>query len=391
MKTAKTLFFLITFSGLLFNFSNAAKAVDLSFAGSHNDIGGTFFPGAGPANVQSYVVVPWRSDSANNTFSASSDSGQRYYGRDGYALFGTRFDYPNANATSGASAHPEDTFFPLAFPDLVDLPDFVTYSEVLSSKVAGGYPYALIDDPALTAGYRDFNWGDTQSPPANPAHSQAPYVKQGILDGWDQFGHDPANSDPNALPAGRWGFTVGSDVPSRIRVGVMTDGLDNGGFAPKEVFLGHVSVLGNGTTYDSVSSGTLVGNRFVDMHFFDIIDAQDGDTFAFGVKANSGVFGISGVSGFSFDVMPDLDDADFDGNGSVGGEDFLIWQRGVATGTTHAEGDANLDGVVDSGDLAVWESQYGTTLLASATSVPEPTSLLLLLSTLHFWGRRFRL
>jgi hypothetical protein len=53
---------------------------------------------------------------------------------------------------------------------------------------------------------------------------------------------------------------------------------------------------------------------------------------------------------------------DFDGDQTVGGRDFLAWQRGFGTappGATSAQGDANLDGDVDGNDLAVWESQLG--------------------------------
>jgi hypothetical protein len=382
MKTVKNLLVALTLGAIGFGLSEAATAVDLSYAGTHNDIGGTFFPGGGPANAQSYVVVPWRSDGAGNTFSVSSEVGERYYGRDGYAMFATRFDYPNANATGGASAHPTDTFFPTVYPNLIDLPGFVAESQILASSLAGGWVYALIDDPVATDGARDWNWGDTQSP---PSAGQAPYVKLGILNGWDQFGHDPANPDPESIPAGRWGFTVGADVPSSFRVGVMTDGLDNANFAPKEVFLGHVSALGNGAIYDFVSTGTMVSNRFVDMHFFDITGAQEGDSFSFGVKANDDSFGNAGVSGFSFDILPysAIDNADFDSDSDVDGQDFLTWQRGFETGTTHAEGDANNNGIIDGDDLAVWADQFGTTSsVFAAAAVPEPTSLLLCIGAL---------
>jgi hypothetical protein len=43
----------------------------------------------------------------------------------------------------------------------------------------------------------------------------------------------------------------------------------------------------------------------------------------------------------------------------VDGQDFLIWQRGVGVGTTHTEGDANINGTVDGVDLDIWESQFG--------------------------------
>ena len=59
--------------------------------------------------------------------------------------------------------------------------------------------------------------------------------------------------------------------------------------------------------------------------------------------------------------------ADFDGNGSIDGRDFLAWQRGFGTtNATPSDGDANGDGIVDGGDLAVWQAQYGM----SQTSAP---------------------
>lgn len=76
-----------------------------------------------------------------------------------------------------------------------------------------------------------------------------------------------------------------------------------------------------------------------------------------------------------------IGDADFDDNGRVDGIDFLVLQRGLGVGSTHAEGDANFDGVVDGADLAAWEAQYGTNvnLLSSISSVPEPGSAVLVL------------
>ena len=56
---------------------------------------------------------------------------------------------------------------------------------------------------------------------------------------------------------------------------------------------------------------------------------------------------------------------DFDGD--VDGRDFLIWQRGDSPNPLSA------------GDLAIWQSQYGSpNLVAAAAAVPEPQSLLLL-------------
>lgn len=77
-----------------------------------------------------------------------------------------------------------------------------------------------------------------------------------------------------------------------------------------------------------------------------------------------------------------LEDADFDGNGEVDGQDFLIWQRGLGlTGQVdNSNGDADGSAIVDGLDLAIWESQYGNEGLAalSVAQVPEPASALLM-------------
>lgn len=62
-------------------------------------------------------------------------------------------------------------------------------------------------------------------------------------------------------------------------------------------------------------------------------------------------------------VIPGTTDAaDFDSDGLVDGEDFLIWQRnlGATNQTDKSTGDANLDTVVDAADLDAWKTAYGT-------------------------------
>ncbi|MDZ4659760.1 MAG: hypothetical protein SH868_19475 [Bythopirellula sp.] len=61
-------------------------------------------------------------------------------------------------------------------------------------------------------------------------------------------------------------------------------------------------------------------------------------------------------------------DGDFDGDGDVDGRDFLVWQRGGSPTP------------FSSGDLALWQTNYGVgPLTASVNSVPEPSSISLVM------------
>jgi sugar lactone lactonase YvrE len=63
--------------------------------------------------------------------------------------------------------------------------------------------------------------------------------------------------------------------------------------------------------------------------------------------------------------------ADFDDDGAVDGDDFLIWQRGLSTDdASRIHGDANGDEAVDALDLDVWRTQFGQ--IAGAQTIPEP-------------------
>lgn len=57
---------------------------------------------------------------------------------------------------------------------------------------------------------------------------------------------------------------------------------------------------------------------------------------------------------------------DYDNNGTVDGNDFLVWQRGQSPNG------------IDSGDLEDWKANYGQPLPAATISaVPEPGCLVL--------------
>jgi len=86
------------------------------------------------------------------------------------------------------------------------------------------------------------------------------------------------------------------------------------------------------------------------------------------------------------------EDADFDGDGDIDGQDFLAWQRGfgILSGAGTTQGDANGDGAVNEADLAIWNSQYGLpAAISTSRAIPEPTTTgLLVLASLVLGSRR---
>ena len=88
-------------------------------------------------------------------------------------------------------------------------------------------------------------------------------------------------------------------------------------------------------------------------------------------------------------------DADFDNDGDVDGQDFLVWQRNVGTtsGATNANGDADANGSVNGADLTVWRSSFGSAASATVGAVPEPATGVIAIVGLGLatvFGRRSR-
>ncbi len=83
--------------------------------------------------------------------------------------------------------------------------------------------------------------------------------------------------------------------------------------------------------------------------------------------------------------------ADYNGNGTVGAADYTVWRDNLgSTGALGIPGDSDNgtgtgvpDGVVNIADYNYWKSRFGATsgsALASSTAVPEPTSIMVLLT-----------
>jgi len=98
------------------------------------------------------------------------------------------------------------------------------------------------------------------------------------------------------------------------------------------------------------------------------------------------IFGIE-FDADPMEVGPIPGDANDDGK--IDGGDLAIWQQNydpIGTGNnTFAMGDFNEDGKIDGGDLALWQQNYDPIgsggLDGMGANVPEPATLLLLGST----------
>jgi hypothetical protein len=68
---------------------------------------------------------------------------------------------------------------------------------------------------------------------------------------------------------------------------------------------------------------------------------------------------------------------DYDKNGVVDTEDYLVWKG--AYGSTLAQADGNGDGIVDAGDFIVWRNNLApstpSALELAVSAVPEPTGI----------------
>jgi hypothetical protein len=74
-------------------------------------------------------------------------------------------------------------------------------------------------------------------------------------------------------------------------------------------------------------------------------------------------------------------DADFDDNGVVNGNDFLIWQAAFGGPGAPTTGDATGDGVVNAADFNEWRAKFGgPPAIVAGGGVPEPTWLYLVLT-----------
>ena len=220
----------------------------------------------------------------------------------------------------------------------------------------------------------------------------------------------PFTNNGNVVGSGDGITTTGYVMGVGTFDNVTHEGTYSPGFSPAVVNAGSVTYAGTllmelaGTAqgdFDQINhilgSGVATLGGTLDVDLVSGFSPQDGDTF----DIMTAIGGVNGTFNTTFPAgnwniiygantvtlefgMVDLM-ADFDKDGDVDGDDFLIWQGGFGTtsGAMQADGDSDGDGDVDGHDFLTWQSEFGSgTGGGSSGAVPEPSSALLLILAL---------
>jgi hypothetical protein len=84
---------------------------------------------------------------------------------------------------------------------------------------------------------------------------------------------------------------------------------------------------------------------------------------------------------------------DYNGNGVVDGADYVVWRKTLGQTGTGLAADGNGDGTINSGDYDLWRANFGAiagsgagfSATGSASAVPEPSTLMLLMFAAAGW------
>ena len=146
----------------------------------------------------------------------------------------------------------------------------------------------------------------------------------------------------------------------------------------------------------AISTGAVTGNSSAVSYSLDLSSLQHETSpiefrlYAFGGTNSAGTFSIND---FEFDgtvqqssVLPPSFAGDYNGDGKVDAADYVSWRAALDTGATLASNETESLGVTDQADYDAWRANFGgsqvgggAALSSSATTVPEPTSILLAL------------
>ena len=127
-------------------------------------------------------------------------------------------------------------------------------------------------------------------------------------------------------------------------------------------------VVGNGmSVVDSIAALPRIGagGSFTDVPVTDIEQ----------VVAQQNIFNSDAVIINDVSVL-NTPDGDYDFDGDVDGNDYLVWQRNLGS-TTNVAADGNGDGTVNAADLSLWQNSFAITNVGALQGVPEPSTLAL--------------
>jgi hypothetical protein len=109
-------------------------------------------------------------------------------------------------------------------------------------------------------------------------------------------------------------------------------------------------------------------------------------------SATQNLYGLrtnGGIRAFTFSLPVAGVNGDYNGNGVVDAADYVVWRNhlGLSGGATKAQGDGTGDGNVTSDDYNFWKAHFGNTSGSgtgglAATAVPEPNTILMLITSL---------
>ena len=275
---------------------------------------------------------------------------------------------------------------------LLDSNDVVFDSLSLATLGSGGSPGTLSAANGLTL---DFGGNLTGfGTVTTPNNVTKPLINNGHITG-------NSGSQRITLPGyvkGAGTFSPGLS-PALTIVGSIT-------LTPTNTLIMELGGMSRGGQYDAIdASGTLGLGGVMNVTLIDGFNPAAGHTFdLFDWATLSGTFATlnlpSLAAGLAWDMSqlystgvlsvasPGFQEADFDEDGDVDGDDLVRWRNNFGTGTTHMQGDADGDADADGVDFLTWQRQLGSPPSVVATAaVPEPTTLALTLFTLLVAGQ----
>jgi hypothetical protein len=214
------------------------------------------------------------------------------------------------------------------------------------------------------------------------------------------FGVDTYDANPSSTPCvlGSLGVdaTTGDVLYQEQNTGVIRE---SGQFVSFDTWNHFRIILDFGTdTYNGYVNGNLaVSTGFVDGGH-NLNDFTDADIATFAAAGDTQSLAMPGIAYFDNFVIRDGLMGDYDIEGDVDDDDYVVWRKnfGATIATPGNSADGNKNGLVDAADYVAWRKSLGTSLFppggSGGSPVPEPASALTLLALVSIFfqasGRR---